>query len=236
MIYRTKDINFYCFNHGNKEYKMEMPNQTRIMLGKEDNTGDNISHLNYCFGQTTGLYWVWKNIENHIIGLNTYRLYWDENELDAINFDENTLVIPRAVEVNGAIINPYHNNYNILTHFIHCHGEVPLSLLYGLCNLHTICITSNMIDELKTQTKIHPFNMFIASKETLNVICNILFAVLNKYYENYQFLFSAIQSYTGQNRILDFIAERILHIIYTNASHFLPGIKVKEVSIINLPH
>lgn len=236
MIYRSDDIPFYCFNYGNKQYKKESPNQIGIMLGKEDNTGDNISHLNYCFGQTTGIYWVWKNVDKPVIGLNTYRLFWNESEFNSLDFDKNTLVIPNPVEVNSAIDNPYHDRYNILTHFNHCHGEIGMSLLYGLCNIYELPIKPHMIDQLKTQTKIHPFNMFIASKETMNTICNILFSVLNKYYENYQYVFSTIESYTGQNRILDFLAERILHIIYTNASHFLPDIKVKNVSIINLPH
>ena len=233
---KYKDIPVYCFSHGDKEYKMQTTNQIRMTLGKDDAVGKNISHLNYWFGQTTGLYWIWKNVDNPVIGLNTYRLFWDEMEFDDLNFDESMLIIPKAVEVNDAIRNPYHKDYNILTHFMHCHGEIVLSLLYGLCNLYDVFITSDMIDKLKTQTRIHPFNMFISSKKTLDTICNILFTVLDKYYENYGFLFSAIETNIGQNRLLDFLAERLLHIIYTNSSHFLPGIKVKEVSIINLPH
>lgn len=233
---KYKNIPFYCFGHGNKEPKIQSSNQIDMILGKDDISGDSISHLNYWFGQTTGLYWVWKNSDKPVVGLNTYRLFWDKTEFDKLDFDNNTLVIPKSVEVNCAIRNPYHNEYNIITHFIHCHGEIVLTLLYGLCNLHDVFITSDMINQLKTQTRIHPFNMFVASKETLDTICKILFTVLNKYYENYNFLFSAIETNIGQNRLLDFLAERILHIIYTNSSYFLPGIKVKEVSIINLPH
>jgi hypothetical protein len=111
-----------------------------------------------------------------------------------------------------------------------------VSLLYGLCKIDDIPITMSMIDSLKDQTRLHPFNMFISSNKIKNKICEILFNVLFKFYDHYFYLFQTIETHTGQKRILDFLAERILHIIYKNIEYFIPGTKVHEVGIINLPH
>ncbi len=226
---------------------MNLQNQTNIMLGSavhhnysnlytHDDTGDNISSLNHWFGQTTGLYWVWKNIDTEYVGICTYRLFWNEEELSKKIIDENTIIIPKSIEVNTAIPYNQSNDYNILTQFIHCHGELPVCFLYYLAKINRIDITTDMIDDLKEQTKLHPFNMFIASKKIYNKICEILFNTLFELYNHFSYLFEAFEKQTGQKRILDFLSERILHIIYKNIDHFIPGSKVYECEIINLPH
>lgn len=41
-----------------------------------DNTGDNISDLNYCYSELTGVYWVWKNEKTtDYVGICHYRRY-----------------------------------------------------------------------------------------------------------------------------------------------------------------
>ena len=242
------EIDFYSFCFPGKPAKMRMPRQIDLMLGSathqiydpaytHDDTGNNISIDNYWFGQTTGLYWVWKNSNADHIGICTYRLFWNQDELALIDIDEDTLIIPRSVDVNTAVRDSNGTyKYNILSHLIHCHGETTLPLLYGLCKIDDVPITTEMIDSLKDQTGLHPFNMFIASKKVNNKISEILFDVLFKFYNHYMYLFQTIEIHTGQKRILDFLAERILHIIYKNIDYFIPNIKVYEVSIINLPH
>ena len=43
---------------------------------QKDNTGDNISELNWCFGTQTALYWAWKNLSADYTGLVHYRRYF----------------------------------------------------------------------------------------------------------------------------------------------------------------
>ena len=49
-----------------------------------DNTGDNISELNYCFSELTGVYWIWKNVQDvEYVGVCHYRRYLiqEQNQL-----------------------------------------------------------------------------------------------------------------------------------------------------------
>ena len=52
------------------------------MIG--DDTGDNISHLNHCFNEMTGMYWAWKNYDQlgspDYIGFMHYRRLFDFSE------------------------------------------------------------------------------------------------------------------------------------------------------------
>ena len=226
---------------------MRMKNQIDLMLGaamhhtydaaySHDDTGDNISNKNRVFGQTTGIYWIWKNVSADYVGICTYRLFWNEEEISKVQIDEDTLIIPKPVDVRVSLTNSNGYQHNVLSHYTHCHGKALVPLLYGLCKVDDIPITIDMIDSLKNQIYLHPFSMFIASNKIKNKICSILFDVLLKFYDQYLHLISALETNNKQNRILDFLAERILHIIYTNIEYFIPGTKVYEIGIVNLPH
>lgn len=64
----------------------QIPIYTPLHVGKKgkndlgyigDDTGDNISDLNYLYGELTGLYWIWKNVEDiDYVGLCHYRRYF----------------------------------------------------------------------------------------------------------------------------------------------------------------
>ena len=43
---------------------------------QKDNTGNNISEKNLCFGTQTALYWAWKNLDYDYLGLVHYRRYF----------------------------------------------------------------------------------------------------------------------------------------------------------------
>lgn len=243
----NKDIQFYSFCFPGKPAKIRMHNQIDLMLGvaqhnqynenySHDDTGDNISYKNHLFGQTTGLYWVWKNSNSEYVGVCTYRIFWDQEALDEIDLDENTLIVPPPFDVRISLYNPNNYDYSVMTHYTECHGKHLIPLLYGLCKIEDIPITIDMIDSLHDETYLYPFSMFIASNEVKNKILSILFEVLLKFDENYSYLFNTIEKNIGQKRMIDYLAERLIHIIYKNIDHFIPGLKIRECKIINLPH
>jgi hypothetical protein len=246
------NINLYCNCHKNKINKRTEYQQKNLMLGSKnydislkeklpylgflfDDTGDNISHLNQYFGQLTGLYWVWKNTEEEIIGTNTYRLFWGDYFLYN-KFKKNTLYIPSPINVNNAFSGIDLITSNIYDHYSYCHGDLGWDCLKELSNQNKIPISIKMIEKLNTQHFLYPFNMFLSERNTFNKLCDILFDILFQIYDNYNHKFEEYVSYSGQTRILDFLSERILHIIYTNKDHFFSNIDIETISLIEFNH
>jgi hypothetical protein len=199
-----------------------------------DDTGDNISHLNSWFGQLTGLYWTWKNAKEEIIGTNTYRLYWGDYFLQN-EFKSNTLYIPQSVNINDCFSDKKEGS-NLYHHYSYCHGENGLNFLFDMSLENKIPIKPWMIEDLKNQYLLYPFNMFISEKKIFDKVCDILFDIIFQYYSIYKDYFYGIVEERGQNRVLDFLSERILHIIYYNKDYFIPNINIENVPIICLTH
>jgi hypothetical protein len=216
-------------------YKLDL-NQKQNLLEKGfafDDERYNISHLNRYFGSLTGLYWVWKNAKEEYIGTCTYRIFWKDA---SIHLKENTIIVPKRIDVNTAIANPYKDHYNIIDHYIHCHGDIMLKFLYGVLMTENTIITIDMFDKLKLEDRIYPFNMFIASQNLFDKVCEILFEILFLIYEKYNCFFETLEKMTGQIRFLDFLAERLLHVIFANIDDLIPNINILEMETIHFPH
>ena len=171
-------ISLYCNCFRDKINKKTEYNQRNLMLGSFlydsnlktnlinqnfilDDTGDNISHLNKWFGQLTGLYWVWKNTQDEIVGTNTYRLFWGDYFLKN-KFKKNTLYVPQKLDLKNYLQNLTVDRINIYDHYSYCHGEINLKFLYELSNKNLISIKPYMIENLKNECDMYPFNMFIS--------------------------------------------------------------------------
>jgi len=240
-------ISLYCNCFRNRFNKKEEYKQKNLMLGSIDyepniksdlykkgflfdDTGDNISHLNKWFGQLTGLYWTWKNTQDEIIGINTYRLFWG-NYFFKNTFENKTLYIPDRVNLIG---NVYTNIYD---QYCYSHGEINLQLLYRLSDSNLIPITTSMVESLKYQNFIHPNNMFISERKIYDKLCSLLFDdILFVFFNHYKEYFFKYEKQYNQSRILDFLSERILHIIYTNIDYFFPNLNIETIPVINLHH
>ena len=48
-----------------------------------DDEGDNISNKNANYCELTGLYWMWKNVNDEFLGLAHYRRYFTHNSFSA---------------------------------------------------------------------------------------------------------------------------------------------------------
>ena len=105
-----KDLTLYCQCFLGHEPRDSQFDQKNLMCGSYqltpeqrqelsqknflfDDQGDNISHLNTWLGDLTGLYWVWKNTTDPIVGTNQYRRFYDSSFIENIEYDENTIYV-----------------------------------------------------------------------------------------------------------------------------------------------
>lgn len=229
-----KDLTLYCNcfpGHLNRNTQF---NQRNLICGSHtieffkrlndyyyDDVGDNISHLNQWLGDLTGLYWVWKNTSDEVVGTNQYRRFWDNNAIDLIEFNENALYVA----------NPYHfDNMSAMNQFVMHHGTIGLDILNDAAMKNQISIKPEMIYSLANVGCLSGCNMFFGSRKIFDKTCEILFDIILELYEGTKYSLPYIQ-YQNQSRLLAFLAERILNIIYLNKNYFYDTIDIIPVQM-----
>lgn len=207
----------------NKETKNQLVAQDCIL----DDSLTNISHLNKILGDLTGLYWVWKNSDHEFVGTNQYRRFYDERHLDKyLPLDTKTLYISQFIECK----------FNIWDQYIASHGDIGIKILQDAVNHKKIPFTTKMIDKLYTEKLVSPCNMFFAHKELFDKVCKILFEIIFELYNGTKYSLNHIQDniHTGRGpndkRLLAFLAERILNVIYYNNRYFFDNIKIQPIN------
>lgn len=189
-----------------------------------DETGDNISNLNYTFAELTALYWIWKNSPEKVVGLTHYRRFWIEEEVNQIEYDKNTVyVVPKS------FLDPnYFTDENkIIDQFIVNHGEYIIQKLKVILEKNQLSYKNKHFNILYNIRFIYFCNMFFCNKKIFDKICEILFEVLfSVYSENFLYISNLPPD---QKRLIGFLSERILTTIFLNIDEFVPGSKIKEV-------
>jgi hypothetical protein len=244
------NLKLYCNCFLNKEPKFYQFDQTPVMCGSYgyspdyklevekkgfilDDTLNQISHLNEWFGELTGLYWVWKNTSDPFVGTNQYRHFWDANELA---LSKNVIYVPNSLDVSNAVRDSSIKSLSIYDQYAYCHGGIHWSLLHGLIKTSDIPLKAEMIDQLKNESMLIPYNMFIAERSVFNKLCEILFEILFRFYEVYHLILPAIRDQRGQARNLDFLAERVLHMIYSNINYYFDNVKITTLNVKSYLH
>lgn len=195
----------------------------------KDDSGDNISKKNPYFCELTGIYWAWKNLDKHNIGLVHYRRYFKGTnkvtfngktkkvlgEKDVLNLDDNTIYLPKK------------RNYYIETlysHYEHTMFVEPLDLT-GKIIQEDYPKYFKEFELLKKRKKAHMFNMFIMPKDKLNEYCSWIFDILFKLEK----LVNVEQYSSFHARFYGRISELLLDVwINTN------GYSYKEIPFVNI--
>lgn len=207
-----------------------MPANTRILCEKKnyllDDVGDNISNLNHLLGDLTGLYWIWKNTDDDFVGTNQYRRFYNDNDLSNLRIlRTDCLYVSEFVDLREPIWQQY----------CYWHGDIGLKLLKNAAKFKTFAITDDMIDELWVKTKLSTCNSFFAHRILFNKVAELLLEIVMELYLGTRYVIENLQDncHIGRNpndkRLLAFLAERILNIIYYNHEYFLGKINIVPI-------
>lgn len=172
--------------------------------------GENISHLNPKINECTALYWIWKNTDTKYVGLNHYRRYFYNNEIESMDnyldmehvcmiLEEYDIILPRTYSPGKETV----------------FDQINTSINQELCMKGYFLIREKL--EKKQPDYIHAFdsvmkghtvflcNMFVVRREILNEYCQWLFSFLIEAAEELD-----VEGYDSYSqRVLGFFAERL---------------------------
>lgn len=192
-----------------------IPEENRRAGWQYDDQGDNISQKNKHYCELTGLYWIWKNSPESIVGLTHYRR--------AFESPSNSKQMLRDYEIENILA-----NYDCIVA-----AKEPCTSSIG-CNLITVAEQYRMIhsstDLLHAREIIRtkrpdyldafdeaiceghsfsPCNMIICKKELMDRYCKWLFKIEKQLDKRIDYI-SGRDSY--QQRMPGFISERLLNV------------------------
>jgi hypothetical protein len=203
-----------------------------------DDTGENISSKNKYYSELTGIYWVWKNTLQNITGACHYRRYFTaqpepffyqvkrllyfpvglHKKRHGLIYTGNTkLFVPRIISQNEVefLLQKYDAilpqtrklKYSVETHFERYHDIKDLKLIESIINKKYPDYIE-ALHEVLSGNILYANNMFILKNEHFQEFMTWWFDVLFEFERSID-----VNKYTGyQQRILGFIAERLLNV------------------------
>ena len=171
------------------------------MIG--DDTGDNISQKNNTYCETTGQYWVWKNISNvEFVGFCHYRRFFDykftEESVESLFSDKTDVVISAP-----------HFRYNTMqqTLLMYVSSDDVVILKSIISKLYPEYIPT--IEKHLMGVWDYPYNMLVCRKELFDKYCTWLFAILSECEKSIK-----LSPYSRARRIFGYIAEFLMPVFF----------------------
>lgn len=185
-----------------------------------DNTGDNISLKNDKYCELTGLYWIWKNSQEDIVGLCHYRRFFVSKVAYSLKvlFGVNCGIlkeqsIKRKLRKHDMIVYPFYvaKGKTIYQRFAEGHNSKDLDAVRNAIEkLYPDYLAD--YDLIMNGREFYYANMFIARKEVINEYCKWLFDVFFEAEKHIDT--SGYDSY--QKRVMGFISERVFEVWITH--------------------
>lgn len=188
-----------------------------------DNTGNNISKKNKTYCELTGIYWIWKNSSEDIVGIDHYRRYFVKNLKNKSLLNKTDIYSDlKKYDIILPKKDPLVFQGKTVDRFF---GDVHDPLVWT----KTRDIVKDMyptyvedFDWYSKQTTGYCYNMFISYAKTINKYNKWLFSILEKL--EYEI---DIDKYDNYNqRMIGFVSERLINIwVHHN------NLKVKEYPV-----
>jgi hypothetical protein len=178
-----------------------LTDQTIISCSIFDDAGDNISDKNKQMCELTAMYWIWKNSDRKVVGLEHYRRRFILPEDFGRVFDDGKadVILPVPLLVRPSLMENYTSRHL---------GETWAAMMEALEELHPECVDA--AKEFLEGTAVYsPCNMLIARKEAFDEMCKWLFPVLFKVQEK-----CGIFGDKYQDRYPGFLAERLMTLYF----------------------
>lgn len=170
---------------------LPLDNIREKFLIDEPHSGDNIDRLNPWYCELTGLYYLWKHVNDDIVGLEHYRRYFVNNQGNLLSESE----IQSILNEYDVIMYRMGVKQNSMTHMLDAGKGSEFAL--GLATI-TVNYGEDMGEYFyKNFTGDHVYlgNMFICRKELANKFFEFIFGILKDFDEMHKFKTPRIDGY-----------------------------------------
>lgn len=171
---------------------------TDISLSElKDNVGENISDKNKQFCELTGIYWIWKNSDEDIVGVEHNRRHfllpddWRQR-MDTAGID---VLLPTPLYVHPSLAENYKTR----------HIASDLDFVCGYVTDHDPKDGEALKDFLENTSLYSPCNMMVIRREVLEKLCEWLFPIIFAAAEH-----GGVRNDSYQNRYPGFLSERLI--------------------------
>ena len=185
-VKKSDKVQLFTLTHKVPTYGLETTEfRTPLHVGKAnhpdkfvcpicDNTGDSISEKNGWYLETTGIFWVWKNINTDIKGVEQYRRRFPitEQQIEDTLKDNDVIVFTPRV---------FADNITIRDHYEYAHNVADLDLCGEIVREMYPDMWPDFDKYINNGHTLYMNNSFIAKKEDFNKVCSILFSILLQY-------------------------------------------------------
>lgn len=194
----------------------------------DDSVDENISSKNQNYCELTGVYWLWKNINDvDVVGISHYRRFFSKSEI--IKSSKLFLNIKQVEKIlkNYDIILPKKEIYRETVYEQYCRNSGFAADLDKVEKIIKDQCPEYLKDykKIMKSNKLHQFNMIVCSKNLYNEYCKWLFEILFKLEETVDL--SKYNDY--QKRIYGFLSERLLNVWVEHNN-----LRIKEMKVVNI--
>lgn len=193
---------------------------------KRDDTGENISYKNADFCELTGLYWIWKNIDDNYKGIVHYRRYFGKSRFCSREKDI------YSIEILNDMLN---GNDMLVSYIEHIRFSLKEKLIRYHCSEEIYNVLRNTI-VAKYPEYIECFDSVMNGNKM--VICNMMYCKKELFDSYSEWLFDILETVESevksnsleyQPRLYGFLSERLLNVWIAQNN-----IKCKRLPIINI--
>lgn len=173
----------------------------------KDNIGDNISYKNKSYCELTGIYWIWKNSKEDIVGIDHYRRFFVDEHKSILSKSQISADL-KKYDIILPDKDPYAFNGKSAGQFF-CYNHDPLvwAKTRDIINEKYPTYVKDF-DWYSNQYEGYSYNMFISSKKMIDEYNEWLFNILFELEKNVD-----LSQYTPYNkRMFGFVSERLLNV------------------------